>query len=216
MIFYFRSRSPCYISRYSNGLYSRQIFARELTNLPQFLRFDQVKFNYRALNAGYAIGNAPIEKKCQSVVNYLQRLKLNDSNLIHIIGAINKNNRRHFINYTQLFDHLRNEFLPICGSSRRYKFEIYCLSDEVSHTNLIAQILQLPQISCCSNVEINFPIVAMQPLQFPIESISNWLNRICNESEEKPKERFLRIFHFNFLCGRELCDHLKKVTFVIF
>ena len=108
----------------SDGLIYRQIFKNELANLPQFLRFDCVKFNYSSLNNGCAIGNAPIAEKFQSVVNYLQQLKLNDSNLIHIIGAIDKNNLIDFSDNSQLLDHLRNELLPICGSSRRYKFEI--------------------------------------------------------------------------------------------
>ena len=209
----------CYIGRDSNGLHSRQISACELTNLPQFLRFDRVYFHYltisKAISNGYPNDNVPIAKTCQFVVNYLQQLKLNDSNLIHFIVAIEKNNRSYFSDHSQLLDHLRNEFMPICGSSRGYKFEIYLVSDEVSHTNIIAQILQMPRIDCCSNVEINLPIFAILPMQLPIETISIWLHQNCDRIDEKPKERFLRIYsnsNLHIPNVQELCDHLKKVT----
>ena len=212
MIFYFRRRNPCYISSNSNGRLSQQIFARELTNLPQFLRFDRVELKYQC---SVYESVSQIEKKCESAVNYLQRLKLNDSNLIHFIGTINKNNRSHFSNHCQFLDYLRNELLPICGSSRAYKFEIFTF-DEVSSTNIIAQILQMPRIDCCSNIEIKLSGLIMHLIEFPIEPISDWLHRNCDGIEEKSKERFLRIYSFNssfsFLCVRKLCDNFKKVT----
>ena len=210
-----RKRCQCYINSDSNEhCQGRKIFKRELTNLPQFVRFDRVELDYQITAKALAVA-----KKCQSVVNYLQPLKLNDSNLIYFYGIINQNNRSHFSDYSQLLDNLRNELLPKCGLSRGYKFEICLFSHEVSHTNLIAQILQLPRIDCCSNVEINLPLVAMHPLQFPIEPISNWLHRKGDGTEEKSKGRFLRInfFNHNSLCNhnsRELVDHLKKVTIV--
>ena len=213
MIFYFRSENPCYINSDNNGLHCRQILARELTNLPLFLRYDHVELNYQCS----VYKSIPlIEKKCKSAVNYLQPLKLNDTNLIHIIGTINGNNRTHFNDHIQLLNHLRNELLPICSSSRGYKFDILLSSDEVSHTNLIAQILQIPQIDCCSNVKIKLIGLAIHPIQLPIESISNWLHQNCDGKEEKSNKRFLRIYFFNFnsLCTRDLVDHLKKVTIV--
>ena len=187
-----------------------------MTNLPRFLRFDRVKFNYRTLRSGYATANLPIAKKCQSVVNYLRRLKLKDSNLIHFICTIKDNSRSDFSDHSQLIDHLQNELLTICGSSRRYTFGIWFYSDKASHTNLIAEILQMPQIDCCSNVKIKLIGFATRPIQLPIESISNWLHQNCDGKEEKSNERFLRIYLFNFnsLCTRELVDHLKKVTIV--
>ena len=185
-----------------------------MTNLPHFLRFDRVEFDYRIL-IGNSTANEPIAKKCQSVVNYMQRLKLNDSNLIHFIGAIDKNNRSHFNDHFQLIGHLRNELLPICSSSRGYKFEINLFSDKASQTNFIAQILQMPRIDCCTNVEIMFIGLTLDPMQFPIEPISIWLHRNCDGIDEKPKERFLRISsnsNLHIPSIQELCDHLKKVT----
>ena len=182
-----------------------------LANLPQFLRFDCVKLCY--LSSLYA---TTIEKKCQSAVDCLQRLKLNDSSLIHFNGTISKNNPSHFSDHSQLLDHLQNELLPICGSSRCYKFEIYFHSDQVSCADLFVKILQIPRIDCCSNVEIKFNGFTWGlPINFPIEPISNWLHRSCDGIKEKSKERFLRIYPFSFLCARELCNHLKKVTILL-
>ena len=154
----------------------------------------------------------PIEKKCQSVVNYLQHLKLNNSSLIHFVCIINENNRTHFNDHIQLLGHLQNELLPICGSSCSFKFEIDFYSDEDSHTDLIAQILQLPQIDTCSNVDIKLRF-AMHPIlmQLPIEPISNWLHQNCDGTQEKSKERFLRICPSNSFWAQKLCDHLKEV-----
>ena len=76
----------------------------------------------------------------------------------------------------------------------------------------------MPQIDCCSNVKIKLIGFATRPIQLPIESISNWLYRNYDGIEENPKERFLRICPYlsNFICDRELCDHLKKVRIVLF
>ena len=184
-----------------------------MTNLPQFLRFDRIELYYQS--NGYP-SRLTIVKKCQSVVNYLRLLKLNDSSLIHFNGTINKNNPDNFNSHSQLFGHLRNELLPICGSSRGYKFDLFT-ADEVSRTNLIDQILQMPRIECCSNVEIKLNKIygsIILSLQLPIESISNWLHRNCDGIKEESKERLLRIYSSGFIFSwgiGALCDHLKKV-----
>ena len=155
-----------------------------------------------------------ITKKCQIVVKYLQRLKLNDSIVIHFIFAIKNNSRNDFSDHSQLLDHLRNELLPICGSSRGYKFEICPFSDPISQTNLFAQILQIPRIDFCSNVEIKLNEFTSYQMNFPIELISNWLHRNRTDRiEEKPTERVLQLCSSgsNFPFARELCDHLTKV-----
>ena len=109
--------------------------------------------------------------------------------------------------------------MPICGSSRSYKFEIFS-SDKISHADLIAKILQMPQIDCCSNVEIKLNGPIMHLMEFQIEPISNWLHQNCNGTNEKSDERFLLIYSFNspfsVLCVRELCDTFKKEILVIF
>ena len=94
---------------------------------------------------------------------------------------------------------------------------IFFTSHEVSRTNLIDQILQMPRIECCSNVEIKLNKIygsIILSLQLPIESISNWLHRNCDGIKDESKERLLRIYSSGFLFSwsiRALCDHLKKV-----
>ena len=185
-----------------------------MTNLPRFLRFDNVELHYESSVYVYAL---PIAKKCESVVNYLRLIKSNDLKLVHFNGTIDKNDRNNFSSYSRLLDHLQNELLPICGSSHHYIFEISFNSGLVTHTNLIANILQMPQIDCCSNVEIKLhgPTLYQYQIQIPIEPISNWLHRNCNGIEEKSKERFLRICPFSFNSARELCIYLKKVTILL-
>ena len=208
----FRKRCQCYIVTDSNGhCQERQIFKRKLNNVPLFIRFDCVEIDYQI-----AVKALPISVKCQSAVNYLQSLKLNDSSLILFNGTIDKNNRSHFSDHSQLIDHLQNELLPVCGSSHRYKFEICFFTDKVSHTNLIALILQIPQIECCPNVEIKLPVSTIHGMQFPIEPISNWLHRNYDGIKGKSQERFLRIYSFSFVCVQELCDHLRKAKFICF
>ena len=184
-----------------------------MTNLPQFLRFERVELHYQSQSSVYKYA-LPIAKKCQSVANYVKRLKLNDTSLIQFNGTIDKNNRNNFGDHSQLIDHLRNELMPICGSSRSYKFEIFS-SDKISHADLIAKILQMPQIDCCSNVEIKLRLPTQLQVQFPVEAISEWLHRNYHGIEEKAKDRFLRIYSSRFLCARELCNYLKKVTIVL-
>ena len=166
--------------------------------MPQFLRFDCAKFNYRTPSNV----TAPIAKKCQSVINYLQEVKLNDANLINFICGIDKNNPSYFSGHSQLLDHFQNKLLPICGSSRGFKFEIYLFSDGVSYINLIAKILQMPQIECCSNVEIILNGRSLYPMQFPIESISNWLHRNCDGIEENQKSGSFE-FSLSAFCALE-------------
>ena len=188
----------------------------QLADLPQFLRFDRVELKYQRSVYEYA---PSIAEKCQSAVNYLQRIKLNNSSLIHFIGTIDKNNRSHFSDHSQLLNHLQNELLPTCGSSRRYKFEISFLSDEFSsHTNLIAKILKVPRIDCCSYVDIflhGHKTFITHP--FSIEPISDWLHRNYNGIAGNSKDiLFLRICPFNSLWARKLCDHLKEVKIYLF
>lgn len=189
-------------------------FETDLLELPQFIRFGEVKLDYCWVKV--------MEEKCRLVVNYLQPLKkaLNGSNLIHFIGFIEKNNPYAFSNHSQLINHLQKELLPVCGSSRGYKFDIssYFHSDEKARearerTLIIASILEMDPIGRCSTIEIDLEGLN-QPLQsqLPVGAITNWLHRRCAEIREKSEERFLRIYSDNYIQnGREMCDYLKQV-----
>ena len=184
-----------------------------LSEFPQFLRVDTVCLNY-------CFFVVPISEVCRAFINYLQPLKktLKDSNLIDFFGSINNNRSTHFSDHSKLLDHLQNELLPICDSSRAYEFDILFYSDENAGRDVIASILKQQTILRCSNVAIKLSL-ANWPLQLPIEPISNWLHRKCdgiNENERSAfsaftEERFLQIHFDKFQNATELCDYLKTV-----
>ena len=189
----------------------------DLLELPQFLRFDEVELYYC-----YA-SNKLIEKKCHSVGYYLLLLKeqLKDLNLIAVTCAIKnayvgneiyQNDGRYFSSHSYLLDHFRNELLPLCGSSRGYKFNIHFHSEKIASTNVIASILQMDPIERCSTLEISLRDLN-RSMKLPIESISSWLHRKCYGSSEK--ERFLRIYLDNYIQNSlEMGDYLKKVIYL--
>ena len=211
-------------SRQEFGLFNeggngwKKIVETDLLENPQFLRFSEVVLNY-----SHIFDAKPIEEKCQLVVNYLQPQKktLNDTNLIHFVCAIDKNEPCNFSNHSQLVNHLKTELLPIFGFSRAYKFSIRFYSEEKACTELIASILQMDPIERCSTLEIIFPKLD-HVLQLPVEAISNWLHRKHDGINEMTKERFLKIYssgffnyyinYIHFQNAMEMCDYLKKVV----
>ena len=192
------------------GSIQKKIFQTDLAVFPQFLRFDAVELCYWS----YTL---PIAKKCHLFAQYLKPLKkaLNDSNLIHFDAIIYKNDMRHFSGHSQLLCHLREDLLPICDSSRAYKFEIRFFSDKSAGYDVIDQILQMHPINrgSCSKVEIILYGLAGQRTHLPLKTISNWLHRNLNGTVSK--ERFLRINSYYIPYTQELCDYLKKVLNLI-
>lgn len=105
-------------------------------------------------------GSQPIEEKCEFIESRLLPFQhtLHDSNMIECYARITQhcddfNDHSHFIEY------IRNRMLPICNSSRGYKFFIIFHSDVNSGTNVIASLLQMAEIKRCSNVEIKLCII---------------------------------------------------------
>ena len=122
----------------------------ELATFPVFLRFDEVCILYNYVNY------RPIDKKFEFIESQLLpfKLALNDANIVEFVAIILQNYRNHFNDHSKLLDFIRNQFLPICNSSRGYKFQIWIYSDANSDTNVIASILEMDEIKHCSNVEI--------------------------------------------------------------
>ena len=156
-----------------------KLIQNDSADLPQFLRFDDVELNY-------CCQKVPIKEMCRLVVNYLQPLKkaLNDTHLITFIAGINENDPSKFSNHLQLLNHVQEELLPICDSSYGYKFEIRFNSDKIAGANVIRQILQMPPIDRCSNVEISLHGLAyfyyehvLGRNKLPIEAISSFLHQ---------------------------------------
>ena len=196
----------------------KKIVETDLLENPQFLRFSEVVLNY-----SHIFDAKPIEEKCHLVVNYLQPQKktLNVTNLIHFVSAIDENEPCNFSNHSQLVKHLQTELLPICGSSRGYKFSISFFSEAKVCTELIASILQMDPIERCSTLEICLQELDKQ-IQLPVEAISNWLHRKHEGINGVTKECFLKIYSsgtFSYYINdihiqnaMEMCDYLKEVV----
>ena len=193
------------------------ISLNELATIPLFLRF------YTVLLA-YNFGAETIEEKCELIKKQLLPLKLalNDTNMVEFIACISQNNHNHFNDHSKLLDFIRNRFLPICNSSRRYKFQIRFNSDANSDRNVITLILEMDEIKRCSNVEIE--IIGGKQKRLPIEEISNWLERSADGAKnniQNQTERFLKIYYNYYLNpviknAREMLEHLTKVYFIYF
>ena len=116
--------------------------------------------------------------------------------------------------HTQFLEHIRTRLLPICNSSRAYKFDISLGSR--SAPDIIASLLQMPEIKCCSNVKIKFEQKRKVHNQLPVEEISNWLER-CGDGMEKAaknkKVRYLSINMDDIQNAHEMIDHLKMVFY---
>ena len=172
-----------------------------MVDIPQFLRFVNVELY--------------VDRKCNSVVNYLQPLKksLNGSNLITFEARINENIQSGFSNHLQLLNHIQEELMPIFDSSHGYKFKVHFDSDANAGVNVIRQLLQMHPIDRCSNVEITLYGLEEQPNQLPLEAISNFLhrNRKCGRIRQDSNEIYLRIKMAEIQNVHATCDHFKKV-----
>ena len=187
----------------------------ELATFPLFLRFDNVK-----VSIVYNLADQPIEERCKFIESQLLPIKfaLYDSNMVEFIADIFQENRNHFSDHSKLLDYIRNRFLPICNSFRRYKFKIGFNSAANSGTDITASILQMDEIKHCLNVEIRLFDGGQKRL--PVEEISNWLEPFAAGTKntlQNQKERLLTIYHigpFTIQNAREMLEHLAKVYFL--
>ena len=125
----------------------------DLKEFPAFLHFGEVDLHYwnDSNESSESIG-----ERCQLFGDILPAIKgaLNDSNEIHFDAGINQKDQSEFYNHSTLIGYLRDEFLLICDSSRRYKFLIGFDSDQNSSSEVISSILKMPQVVQCPNVDI--------------------------------------------------------------
>ena len=171
---------------------SQKLSPNELPTIPPFFRFDNVN-----VSIWYNHANPTIEEKCESIENQLLPLKLAlcDSNTVELFAYTSQNDSFNFSDHSKLLDFIRNRFLPICNSSRRYEFQIWFRSNANSATNVIASILEMGEIKHCSNVE--FRIIGKVQKRLPVEEISNWLETSADgakNNHQNQKERFLEIY----------------------
>ena len=122
-----------------------------LTSVPRFLRFKEVKLSYN-------FGAKSIEEKCRSIQKYLQPLKeaLKDSTAIRFYGDIYRNDQAYFSDYSKLLEYLSEQLLKICNSSREYDFYISFRTEEADaeEANVVKSIIQMPQICRCSHLRL--------------------------------------------------------------
>ena len=189
---------------------------------PRFLHFIKVKLLYDdpVIHPRFPIQLKSIEEKCDSIENYLRPFKeaLNDTKSFEFYGDIDQKVDKFSSSFTQssLLEYLSQKLLPIFNLSHRYEFDISFVCGEGDATNVIDSILQMPQISRCSNLDIKLRYI-QQPKQLPVETISNWLNRKMDVGTEiigrTPREIYLGIWLDKIQNAMEMCDHLAEVLF---
>lgn len=191
------------------GFEDKEISLEKLSAFLPFVRFDSVEVYYSNDSAH------TFAEKRELFHSHLKAIKggLNNSR-IYFDATIAQDNPSHFNDLSALIDYIRDEFLPICDSSRQYAFEIDFDSDDdfTSDTvrTLFASLLQMPQIRRCSNVGIS-PMVG-DWVYLPSEIISCWLDQ--NSSDEvgsiKHQECNLFINSLSIPNEKEMCDLLIK------
>ena len=193
------------------------IHLEDLTEFPHFFRVDRLCLYSVEYNSSKSINEI-----CQTCVNYLRPIKavLNGS-LLSFCGIIHQDRPDQFDNHSKLLEHLSDELLPICALARGYKFEIYLCSDDSAGTNVIDQILQMPQVDRSSNVKFELYYSSpstLKSIQLPVKAISNWLHRtydgikIIGKTQTK---RCLEIETFKITNATKMFDHIKKVLFFL-
>ena len=185
-----------------------RISLTSLASFPPFLRFNEVE-----LTCGEPWNTKSIEKMCELPI----KSALKYAKMIAFKGGINLNRGNYFSDHSKLLEFLHNRLFPICDSSRGYKFSIDLDSDRHAADDIIFSILQLQQISRCSHAEFRF-VSANQPTKLPVELVSNWLHRTCDENEnKKQQDRFLLMYSNTGIANAMLIwDSLKGVDFLLF
>ena len=180
----------------------------DLNGFPAFLRFDEV---YLPFN----LGSQSITDKTQLFGDFLASIKgpIQDLKGIFFVGDINQKNPAQFNNHSALIAYIRDEFLQICGSSRRYQFWIEFFSDKEASTRVAASILEMPEIVRCTNLSIQ-PHCIFAPIHLPVEAIAQWLNQNTERIEISGRLNGEKVLHIRTLyIGNvlEMCDHLTEV-----
>ena len=178
-----------------------------MVEFPPFFRFNNVDLRYY-------FGSQSIQEKWQLFGRCLQSLyvALCDSNEIYFGERINQNDPSQFCDSTTLLNYLKEGFLPIFDSPRRYEFQIVFDSDKNASTNVIASILTIPQIVRSSNVWIGLHPIYM--IMLPVEAIDQWLNKKSEEIGffgQMKREKVLNFHSRRVQNAVEMCGHLKEV-----
>ena len=173
--------------------------SNDLTNFPPFLCLNQLCLNY----ADYS---SPIETKCSVFMNTINSFRsfLSNAFILHFDARIVRRDETRFSSASQLIEHVKA--LTTCFSGiNQYKFHINFWCDEEKDGFLIENLLNIPQIYRCSNVEISL-FCALRATTLPVETISNWLHK-----DNGLKERVLCIHISDIQNAEDLYGRLKNV-----
>ena len=128
---------------------------------------------------------------------------LNDS-ILCFAGAVDENDSSRFSDHSELLSYVRSRLLPACDDKPRgYHFVIDFNSEKSAAKCVITSLLQMPQIKCCSCVQIG--IYDAGQMKLPVKEISSCLHRNCDS------HRILHIYSGPIANLMEMFNHLKEV-----
>ena len=182
----------------------------EFVAVPRFLRFNQVRLEYR--------GSQSIAQKCEYFLGHLPSIKasLDDSNITEFYCDID-HCPGSFSNHSTLIERVR-EVVSICDSSRGYFFDLnFHTMDSNVPGHLISSILEMPAIARSATVSLRWKCIFIFGLtQLPVETISNWLNRerrVMNQNQRELRLKLMWMGH-DYANIQQMCDFLKRVSFL--
>ena len=120
-----------------------------------------------------------------------------------------------FEDYETLLLHIGSKLLPIFDQCCSYKFCITLPNKNAATaaTEIISEILQFDSVSRCSNVSVLLRNVNYNwPVELPIETIGNWLNRPLVDGEKQDKRILqIKVADDEIPNAYEMFQHLEKV-----
>ena len=213
MLMIISSRQDSGLQLKLGGTYAdTEISPSDLTELPPFLRFNQVELIAYSFDKNNA---QPIAGKCLLFENLLQSVKpaLVGSKLF-FYGDVSESMPSSFRDHLELLNYLRDRLLPICNTSRAYCFSIFFDSDQSVAKHVIASILQTPQLVRCSSAQFNiFRGLQGLQLRLPVNEISDWLHMACDR--ERKKSLHVNCEGFEIENSQEMINHLQEVFYIV-
>ena len=192
-----------------NKKYSDISFA-DSEAFPSFLRFSTLSIeligSWGEDGAKKAWDTQPIA--AQLFENKLKSIDpevLDDAKLC-FVSAIDEKDSSCFSNHSELLKYFSDRILPIYDKLRGYSVDIEFVSNKSAGNYVLTSLLQMPRITCCSDVHIS--IYDADQMNLPVEEISNWLHR----KRGRHRERSLQIFIHDIENLIEMLNHLKEVV----
>lgn len=161
--------------KFACRLRPENMLLNELSVIPPFLRFSKICLYFTAFN------DTTIEEQCEFMSNRLSLLNsaLKDSEKFEFSANVSE---RHtdFWNEMSLVQYLQSRLLPICSTSRAYKFCVGCYKsttddkkNEIAH--IISGLLEPPAVQKCADLMVLIHGFRKEELCLPSEEISDWL-----------------------------------------